>query len=42
MPATPTMRTVWRPYQVALQAILRGDDPGDALHDVEREVTQGP
>lgn len=42
MPATPAMRAVWRPYQIALQGILRGADPGDALHDVEREVTQGP
>jgi len=42
MPATPAMRTVWRPYQIALQEILRGGDAGDALRDVEREVTEGP
>jgi maltose-binding protein MalE len=42
MPATPTMRAVWRPYQIALQDILRGGDAGDALRAVEREVTDGP
>jgi maltose-binding protein MalE len=42
MPATPTMRSVWRPYQIALEEILRGGDPGDALRAVEREVLDGP
>jgi maltose-binding protein MalE len=42
MPATPTMRAVWRPYQIALQAILRGADAGGALRGVEREVIEGP
>lgn len=42
MPATPAMRTVWRPYQIALQDILRGGDPGDALRGVEHEVATGP
>lgn len=42
MPATPTMRAVWRPYQIALQDVLRGGAPGDALRDVEREVRHGP
>jgi arabinogalactan oligomer/maltooligosaccharide transport system substrate-binding protein len=42
MPASPTMRVVWRPYMIALQDILRGGDPGDALRGVEREVREGP
>jgi arabinogalactan oligomer/maltooligosaccharide transport system substrate-binding protein len=42
MPATPEMRAVWRPYQIALAEILRGGDPGDALRGVESEVTSGP
>ena len=42
MPASPTMRVVWRPYMIALQDILRGGDPGDALRAVEHEVREGP
>ncbi len=42
MPASPTMRAVWRPYMIALQEILRGADPGDALRGVEHEVRTGP
>jgi arabinogalactan oligomer/maltooligosaccharide transport system substrate-binding protein len=42
MPATPVMNAVWRPYQLALEDVLHGGDPGDALHDVEHEVTDGP
>jgi arabinogalactan oligomer/maltooligosaccharide transport system substrate-binding protein len=42
MPATPAMRAVWRPYQVALQAALRGEEPGDALREAQREVEERP
>lgn len=42
MPATPVMNAVWRPYQLALENVLHGGDPGDALRDVEHEVTDGP
>ncbi len=42
MPASPTMRAVWRPYMIALQDILRGADPGDELREVEDEVLHGP
>jgi arabinogalactan oligomer/maltooligosaccharide transport system substrate-binding protein len=40
MPATPTMREVWRPYEHALKDILGGGDAGNALRSVEREVDE--
>jgi arabinogalactan oligomer/maltooligosaccharide transport system substrate-binding protein len=39
MPATPAMRMVWTPYDLALEKILaQGVDPGVALAEAQREV----
>jgi arabinogalactan oligomer/maltooligosaccharide transport system substrate-binding protein len=39
MPATPSMRLVWTPYDLALEKILaQGVDPDVALAEAQREV----